>query len=177
MTQIKKVYYVTIPYYVNVWYFKSKNVLILNFNNKTCMINTDGFYLVFLRNKLITFKLKLFDISLNFKIKLYLLEVEVKTSLKTKLFGLGYKIFLVASLNHKVLLFKLGLSHFIYYKIPNNTQIFLVKSLQLYINSYFFYETMFNLAIIKSLKKPDCYKGKGFVSTNDNLKLKPGKKL
>lgn len=173
----KNIFFITVPNYINVCYFKSKNSLIFWFDNKTCIIDTSGFYLLFVRNKLLISKSKLFDFISNSKIKLYLLEIEAKISLKIKLFGLGYKIFEITSFNSKILFFKLGFSHFIYYKIPDNIQIYIVKSLQLYMNSYSFYTAMFNLAIIKFFKKPDSYKGKGFVGVNDNLKLKPGKRV
>lgn len=169
--------FVVIPNYINVYYFKSKNILILQSVNKTCTVDTYGFCLIFLRNKLFISKLKLFDTTFNIKIRFYILEIESKISLKIKLFGLGYKIFEIPSFNSKILLFKLGFSHLIYYKIADNIQISVVKSLQLYINSYSFYTAMFYLAIIKHFKKPDSYKGKGFVGVNENLKLKPGKRV
>lgn len=178
MKKIKKnIFFITIPNYINVCYFKSKNSLIFWFDNKICIINTSEFYLLFVRNKLLISKSKLFDLISNRKIKFFLLEIEAKISLKIKLFGLGYKIFEIISFNSKILFFKLGFSHFIYYKVPDNIQIYIIKSLQLYINSYSFYTAMFNLAIIKLFKKPDSYKGKGFISVNDNLQLKPSKRV
>ena len=72
---------------------------------------------------------------------------------------------------------KLGFSHKLKIKIPNNIKIFCSKS-----NKIIFFsvekDKLFEFIIkVKNLKKPDSYKGKGLIFKNENLKLKEGKKL
>lgn len=88
--------------------------------------------------------------------------------------GLGYKAKIE---NRNTLVLKLGFSHKLKIKIPNNIKIFCSKS-----NKIIFFsvekDKLFEFIIkVKNLKKPDSYKGKGLIFKNENLKLKEGKKL
>lgn len=162
-----------IPKYIMVFYLKTKGILILKFKNKTRIMYIDRFNLTIIKNNIIF--LKLLNIF-SFKLKLYLIEIESDISKKIQLFGIGYKIFEITTLTKKILLLKLGFSHFIYCKIPEKFEISVIKSTQLCINCDSFYNTIYNLAIIKSFKKPDVFKGKGFRFANEKIDLKLGKK-
>jgi large subunit ribosomal protein L6 len=94
--------------------------------------------------------------------------------LKFNLIGVGFK----ALLKKNILVLRLGFSHKYYcsinskitmLKIKNRPPTFIFKSFDLNIIT----QTAF---ILRSFKKPEPYKGKGFVFLNEFLKLKEGKK-
>lgn len=93
---------------------------------------------------------------------------------RKKLFltGLGLKISLIDS---NLLSFKLGFSHLVNLKVPISIKVFVIKN-NLYLESYnpALLGTFSN--IIKNLKFPDSYKGKGFWFKSEKKKLKPVKK-
>jgi ribosomal protein L6P/L9E len=93
---------------------------------------------------------------------------------RKKLFltGLGLKITLI---NPNLLSFKLGFSHLVNLKVPVSVKVFVIKN-NLYLESYnpALLGTFSN--IIKKLKFPDSYKGKGFWFKSEKKKLKPVKK-
>jgi len=91
---------------------------------------------------------------------------------RLNLVGIGYR----AEVNGKVLTLKLGLSHDIKYTVPDGIEVICPKADQIillgikkdYLNRI--------AATIRSLKKPDSYKGKGILFENERLILKEGKK-
>jgi len=91
---------------------------------------------------------------------------------KIFLTGLGLKITLI---DQNLLSFKLGFSHLVNLKIPASIKVFVIKN-NLYLESYnpALLGTFSN--IIKNLKFPDDYKGKGFWFKSEKKKLKPVKK-
>ena len=111
------------------------------------------------------------------KIKQTLLEVSVILMKKLKLIGVGYKAFSINLLKTELLKFNLGFSHFIYYKIPKNTQIILQKSTSLYIFSHSYEGVYQTAANIRKYKVPEPYKGKGILYDNEQIILKQGKKI
>lgn len=163
-----------IPKYITLFYLKTKGILIFKFRNKIRIINTGKLYLTIIKNNIIS--LNFLNIS-NLKLKLYLIEIEFDISKKIQLFGVGYRIFEMIILTKKILLLKLGFSHFIYYKVPEKIKIFVIKFTQLFVNCNSFSSTIYNLAVIKSFKKPDIFKGKGFRFANEKINLKLGKKI
>jgi len=87
--------------------------------------------------------------------------------------GLGYK----AKIKNNFLILKIGFSHKIEIKIPQNIKVFCSK-----VNNIVFFsiekQQLFEfLYFVKSHRKPDCYKGKGLKLKNEILKLKEGKKV
>jgi hypothetical protein len=171
-----KIFIKKIPKYIIVLYFKTKNILILKYKNKTLVLNTSTFFLLIIKNNLITLN-SFCNLNLNLKLQLYFIEIEIFISKKIQLFGIGYKIFEIVNLTKKILLLKLGYSHLIYYQMSEKLNFSIIKSTQLCVNCSSFYSTIFNLAIVKSFKKPDVFKNKGFKFANEKLKLKFGKKV
>lgn len=174
---VKKTFFdfIKIPDYITLFYLNTKSILILKFKNKILVLNTDKFYLTVIKNNLVS--LNYLNI-LSLKLKLYLTEIESSISQKIELFGIGYKIFEITILTKKILLLKLGFSHLIFYKVPTKLKVFVIKNTQLCIvdcDSYF--SIIQNLAVIKSFKKPDIFKGKGFRFSNEKIYLKLGKKV
>jgi large subunit ribosomal protein L6 len=96
--------------------------------------------------------------------------------LRLKLFGVGFKIFK----KQDKLVLKLGFSHKYFTKFPfkmvfikkikKRPLIFLLKSSDFFI--------LKNISVfLRSFKKPESYKGKGFSFRNELLVLKEGKKV
>ncbi len=94
--------------------------------------------------------------------------------LKMKFIGVGYK----ASLKKNILIFRLGFAHKIYAKLPNNIVIKKIKKRPptFFIKSYDLNSLKTTAFLIRSFKKPEPYKGKGILLSNEFIKIKEGKK-
>ena len=189
--KLSKKYYIKIPKDVKIIYNEKKNILIfigpvqtkiLKVYFKIYIINSQNLiYVTKIANtKIIAKKKKMSDSgrgTILSKIKQTLLEVSVILMKKLKLIGVGYKAFSINLLKTELLKFNLGFSHFIYYKIPKNTQIILQKSTSLYIFSHSYEGVYQTAANIRKYKVPEPYKGKGILYDNEQIILKQGKKI
>ena len=112
------------------------------------------------------------------QIKYLFIESSALIYQKLKLVGVGFRAdFTESFLKKNVLLFKLGLSHLTYVKIPED--LFIKKlnktSFCVYGNGY---EKVCKFsATLRSQKRPEPYKGKGILYENEVVILKEGKKL
>ena len=104
----------------------------------------------------------------------YFLEVSSISYKKLNLVGVGYKVF---PINDQILHFRLGFSHNIYYKIPKGLTINSQHSIKLLISGTDSLLVTQTAGLIKNLKKPEPYKGKGILYSDEQIKLKEGKKL
>ena len=107
------------------------------------------------------------------------LIIETSTTLyqKLKLVGIGYRSFSVENFENRLVSFKMGFSHLVYYKIPAKINFFCKKNTQLFLlgNSY---QHLTQIASsFRSIKKPEPYKGKGILYSNETIILKKGKKI
>lgn len=109
-------------------------------------------------------------------IKQLILETSTVLYKKLKFVGVGYKVFYTNNLDKKLLLFKLGFSHFIYFKVPDDLKTFCLKQTKLFLFGTSFPNLTKTASIIQSCKFPDPYKGKGILYENEKIKLKEGKK-
>jgi large subunit ribosomal protein L6 len=110
-------------------------------------------------------------------IKQLIVEISVTLYRKLKLVGVGYRALEVDSFKNKLLLFKLGFSHFLYFKIVKSVKIFSLKLTKLFIygNSY---KSITQIAsLIRSYKKPEPYNGKGILYDTEKIVIKEGKKV
>jgi large subunit ribosomal protein L6 len=100
---------------------------------------------------------------------------------KLKFIGIGYRAdnFKNSSVSkNKALNVKLGLSHPLFMSNCNfNLNIFVYKLTKLFLfgNSYFSITQI--SAAIRSIKKPEPYKGKGILYEGEKIKIKKGKKV
>lgn len=104
----------------------------------------------------------------------YILEVSSLTYKTLNLKGVGFKVF---SLDNQILHFKLGFSHNIYFKVSEGLKTNAKHSSKLVIfgnNSLLINQTA---SLIKKFKTPEPYKGKGILYSNEQIKLKEGKKV
>lgn len=87
--------------------------------------------------------------------------------------GLGYK----AKVVNGVLVLNLGYSHKLFFKKKINIKIFCSKLTNIVFFSIEKQKLYEHMKYIYNFKKPDNYKGKGFVFNNEKIKLKEGKKI
>ena len=74
--------------------------------------------------------------------------------------------------------FKLGYSHLIYFKIPEDINTFCVKFTKLFIFGNVPYQKLTQVTSqLRDCKKPEPYKGKGILYYGETIKLKKGKKI
>lgn len=85
--------------------------------------------------------------------------------------GLGYK-----AIKKNTLQLKVGTSHTKAFKIPHQTNIHTLKNKIIYTYGINKEEVSNTSSQIKSIKKPDPYKGKGILYSNEKLTLKKTKK-
>lgn len=110
-------------------------------------------------------------------IKQNIIETSATFYQKLRFVGVGYRAFDVNEFKHQLVMFKLGYSHPLYFKVPKNTAIFCLKLTRLFIYSMSYYNVRQTASIIQSYKSPEPYKGKGILYHNEKVILKEGKKV
>ena len=110
-------------------------------------------------------------------IKQTLLEISFNFFKKLIFVGVGFKAFQIDLFKTKILHFKLGYSHQIYFRIPTNLNIYCHKATTIFIFSSNYQKTCQAAALIRSYKIPEPYKGKGILYENEKITLKEGKKV
>jgi large subunit ribosomal protein L6 len=109
-------------------------------------------------------------------IKQLIIETSAIIYQKLKFVGVGYRSFNVDNFEKKLLLFKLGYSHFLYFKISNEIKIFCLKMTKLFIYGNSYQNVTQIASLIRSYKKPEPYKNKGILYETEKIVRKKGKK-
>lgn len=189
MNLLKK-FVIKIPKNIKIIYKEKNNLLLILGQLKNIIIKLN-FKLILLNEKNLIYVTNITDKKLNnvdkknkrslrksdvIKIKQNLLNSSIKINKKLKMVGVGYKVFLDSRIKN-LLQFKLGYSHFIYYKLPNNMNVSISKSTIIYISGNCLNTVSQIASDIRSYKKPEPYKGKGILYFDEQIKLKPGKKV
>jgi large subunit ribosomal protein L6 len=184
-------YTIKIPNDVTVIYSSKKKIIVLAgvLSKKALKLNVQLF-LIKSKNIIKVIPLPFFKISNNEQKKIKALQgttvalikqliVETSAVLyrKLKLIGVGYRAFDVDNLNNKLLLFKLGYSHFLYFRISNEVKKFCLKMTKLFIYGNSYQNVTQIASLIRSYKKPEPYKGKGILNETEKIILKEGKKV
>ena len=194
MNFVSKRYVIKIPSEISVLYCEEKKILLIKSKDRQKLLNLQVKVLILKEKNLLIVTNKPYSKLSNkwknlFKslqgttvslIKQALIEVSVITYKKLKLVGVGYKVFepeMANNLNFKLLQLKLGYSHSLYYKIPNDLTIKTTQSTKLFISGYNFLKLSQTASILRNCKIPDPYKGKGIVYANEIITLKEGKKV
>jgi large subunit ribosomal protein L6 len=110
-------------------------------------------------------------------IKQLIIETSSILYKKLKFIGVGYRVFEVENIKTKLLMFKLGYSHLIYFRTPKDLKIFCLKSTKLFIYGTSYHNITQTTSLIRSYKTPEPYKGKGILYDNEIVKIKKGKKV
>lgn len=110
-------------------------------------------------------------------IKQVILETSYLLYQKLKFVGIGYRTFDVKNFENRLLMFRLGYSHPIFFKVGEEATIFCLKRIKLFIYGNSYQNITQTAALIRSYKKPEPYKGKGILYENEKINLKEGKKV
>lgn len=110
-------------------------------------------------------------------IKQLLIETSSILYAKLNFVGVGYRAFGVDNFEKELLMFKVGYSHPLYFKIPKGLNIFCLKFTKLFISGSSYQDLSQTAALIQSYKSPEPYKGKGILYENQKIELKEGKKV
>jgi len=110
-------------------------------------------------------------------LKQILIEISTVIYKKLKLIGVSYRALLEDSFNNQLLLLKLGFSHLVYFRVSKKLKLFCKKRTQLFISSNSYQDVTHISALIRNLKSPEPYKGKGILYENEKIVLKAGKKI
>jgi large subunit ribosomal protein L6 len=191
MKNISEKYTIKIPNDITVIYSSKKKIIILKglLSRKALKLDVQLF-MIKSKNILKVSQLPFFKISNNERKKLKAFQgttvalikqliVETSTVLyqKLKFVGVGYRAFDVDNFKNKLLLFKLGYSHFLYFKISSTVKIFCLKMTKLFIYGNSYKNVTKIASLIRSYKKPESYKGKGILYETEKIILKEGKKV
>lgn len=167
-------------------YFLKYNKFILVFKNKFTILffkNIDRLIYSCVKKNMLILYLK----STNFKthpqfctlLKNNLVELLAKKFVfetkSLKLVGIGYKASILKKGCQNILSLKLGYSHMIFIRIPKYISIKVSKQ-TIYLSCLNRIKLFKFCNMIKTLKLPDVYKGKGFFFEYEQLSLKKGKK-
>lgn len=110
-------------------------------------------------------------------IRQLIVEISVTLYRKLKFIGVGYRALELDSFKNKLLLFKLGFSHFLYFRISMSVNIFCLKFTKLFIYGNSYTNITRIASLIRSYKKPEPYNGKGILYDAEKVVIKEGKKI
>jgi large subunit ribosomal protein L6 len=110
-------------------------------------------------------------------IKHMIIETSILVYKKLKINGVGYRASFTESFSDKLLSLKLGYSHFVYFKVPNNLTITCPTRTKLCVFGNSYQDVSHISALIRSNKLPESYKGKGILYEDETVILKEGKKV
>lgn len=184
-------YLIKIPNYINLFYSKKKKIIVFigPLSIKTLKLNLQLF-IHKTKNIIKVSSIPFFKMANHKKkkiktyqgltialIKQFITESSVLLYQKLKFTGIGYRAFFVDNFKNQLLLFKLGYSHSIYFKKPIGIKIFCLKTTKLFLygNSYQYLTQ--TSSSIRLYRKPEPYKGKGILYSNEKIILKEGKKI
>jgi len=191
MNSTTKRHIIKIPKNISMYYCNTKYIVIFinSFTQKAFILKTK----LILEKKKRMIKVTrepLFNISNNEKKKLKMIQGTQVSLLKQilvdmlllfckklNLIGIGFRVIILKILDSTLLHFKLGYSHFIYFKIPKNFKIVYLKPNKLFIVGCSYLLVTQIAALIRSYKIPEPYKGKGILYTTERISLKEGKKI
>lgn len=110
-------------------------------------------------------------------IKQILTEISTIIYKKLQIIGVSYRALIEETFNNQLLLLKLGFSHLVYFRVYKQLSLFCKKRTQLFISGNSYQDVTQVAALIRNLKSPEPYKGKGILYQNEKIILKAGKKI
>lgn len=175
---------------VSVFYCQNRKVIFINSSKKTYLINlklklyfinSGAFYVTDIPFSYGSTKEKknlktLQGTTYSMLTKIFY-EISYKVYTKLRLVGIGFKSFNVSCGDLKLIEFRLGYSHKIYFKVPNDLKITCCNSTVIFIEGSSLNKVTQTASILRGYKIPDVYKGKGILYKNEIISLKQGKKV
>lgn len=190
--KLRDKYKIKISEDVKIVYHKTKNTLFVWGPKKKRIINLK-FKILFLKNKktlfvtnktsdnsVIRHKKILNAIRRSYVIflKQQVIETQIFSHRNIKLVGVGYKAIPIIKSSSTIIKLKLGFSHLIFFRINlNKINITCFKSTSLHITGHSNIYVSQIASKLRSYKKPEPYKGKGFLYKDERIVLKEGKKV
>ena len=191
LKKLKKRYTVKIPKNISIIYCDKKNIITFvgPLQTKSLKLNVKIFLIPDSQLIVVT-QIPLSNISAGSlksskklqgttvsKIKQAIVEVSYTLYNKLNLVGVGYRVFAHEKLQNQIYL-KLGYSHLVYFKIPNDLNSFCQKFTKLFLFGNCSFDLLTHTAAqIRSCKLPEPYKGKGILYNQEKIVLKKGKKI
>jgi large subunit ribosomal protein L6 len=148
----------------------------LEINNKKSLIKITDVPFSSISNKNLK-RIKSIQGTIHSKIKQSLIETSYTLYKKLKFVGVGYRAFEINNYKNRLIMFKLGYSHSIYFKNDSDLKIFCLKLTKLFVYGNSYQEVSKTASVIRKLKLPEPYKGKGILYENEKIQLKEGKKI
>lgn len=181
-----KKYKIKIPFNINIIYIPNKKIIILSNITSQKLLKLNVQILINKLKKTIYISQILFSTLVNKQKQLATSFQETDTALvkqnilelftifyqKLKFVGVGYRVFNINNFKNQILLFKVGYSHFLYFKIIQNITVFNSKTIKLFLFGKNYQNLRQMLFLIRSFKKPEPYKGKGILYNNEKILLK-----
>jgi len=191
MKKTSKKYTVKIPKSVSLIYCKKKKIITFLGSEGRRSMKLKLHLHLGAGNKINISSIPLFDLSNNEKkmiksmqgttvalMKQILFEISTKTIHKKLNFvGLGYRIFFEELFDNQLLLLKLGFSHLVYFFVPSKFKVFCKKRTQLFVLGNSYQDITHIVSLIRNLKPPEPYKGKGILYEHEKVVRKQGKKI
>lgn len=123
-------------------------------------------------------KIKMLQKTTVVQIQYLFIESSVAVHQKLKIVGVGFRVdFAPTTPKEKILTFKLGFSHLTFVKIPDDLTVKGLTKTAFCICGNSYSEIMKFSSLLRFQKKPEPYKGKGILLSNEIVKLKEGKKI
>lgn len=191
MRKTSKKYTVKIPKSISLIYCKKKKIITFFGSKSHKSMKLKLHVYLSTSNKINISSVPLSDLSNNEKkmiksmqgttvalMKQILFEISTKTIHKKLNFvGLGYRIFFEEFFNNQLLLLKLGFSHLVYFFVPYKFKVFCKKRTQLFVLGNSYQDLTHIVSLIRNLKRPEPYKGKGILYEHEKVVRKQGKKI
>nr|YP_010516729.1 ribosomal protein L6 [Haslea karadagensis]UXN44272.1 ribosomal protein L6 [Haslea karadagensis]UXN44353.1 ribosomal protein L6 [Haslea karadagensis] len=153
---------------------KLKLKLLINEKKKILKVSSIPFFSVSNSEKK---KLKTLRGTIVSLIKQILIETSTLILQKLKLHGMGYRVFFAENLKENALVFKLGYSHSVFFKLSSGLLASCFSRTQFSIFGTSYQDVTQLAAFIRSTRTPEPYKGKGVLYENEKVTLKEGKKV
>jgi len=191
MKTLSKRYLIKIPTNIKVFYCNEKQIMLINgpFGKKILKlkvkielfkddsflkVSDSSFKQISNKDKKTIKSLRGTTVAL---IKQAFLEVSTILCKKLNLVGVGYKVLPIETELGSVIHLKLGYSHSLFFKIPKAVSIKCYKAGKIFVSGNNLAQIAHTAALIRNCRVPEPYKGKGISYSNENIKLKEGKKI
>lgn len=187
-TRIKEKNILKIPAEICIFYCYKKKIMLIKgpLNQKIIKLNTEIFISHTKRSLFVSaiptnktrFKqLKSEQGTTAALLKQFFFETSSVLYTKLNFVGVGYKAFGVANHESSLIMFRLGYSHNIYFKMADSVKISILKLTKLFVFGNSYSNVTLVASIIRKNKTPEPYKGKGIRYDNEKIALKEGKKV
>jgi len=191
MQKVSKKHLIKIPKDVYLIYTNERKFIIfINHNNKKSLLLNVQIFINKSKNFLKISRFSFINLPRNKQkqkqnyqnqtvalIKQYFIEISVVLYKKLQFIGISYRLFNVNGFKNKLLLFKLGYSHFLYFKVLKMLEVCNFKMTRLFIFGNHYQKISQSAFKIRLCKKPEPYKGKGITYVTEKILLKKNKKV